>query len=159
MSRIVVSLVATLAIAAALFSQTKSRRSLTAPTYYIAANAEYRHTEQIWLRGASNLPAGTVLVVDVQNYVGEGSQILSVRALPKVGKDGFFEATLAPLEKMQFKHNVVCLVSFFPNFPDQDATVTGTVGRHGEQLGFPKNPQAYVHSGDNVYLGAAIHVE
>jgi hypothetical protein len=100
MSRIVVGLTATLAIAAALFSQTKSHRSLTAPTYYIAARAEYRDSEQIWLRGASNLPAGAVLVVDVQNYVGEGSQILSVRALPRVGKDGFFEATLAPLPKM-----------------------------------------------------------
>jgi hypothetical protein len=60
---------------------------------------------------------------------------------------------------MQFKHNVVCFVSFFPNFSDQHATVTGTVGRHGEHLGLPKNPQAYVHSGENVYLGAAIHVE
>jgi hypothetical protein len=159
MSRIIVGLIATLAIAAAMFSQTKSRHSLTAPTYYIAANAEYRHAEQIWLRGASNLPAGAVLVVDVQDYVGEGSQILSVRALPKVGKDGFFEATLAPLPKMQFKHNIVCLVSFLPNSPDQAATVTGTVGRRGEQLGFPKNPQTYVHSGENVYLGAAIHVE
>jgi len=159
MSRIIVGLVTTLAIAAALSSQTKSHRSLTAPTYYIAADAEYRHAEQIWLRGASNLPAGAVLVVDVQNYVGKGSQILSVRALPKVGKDGLFEATLAPLPKMQFKHSVVCLVSFFPNFPDQDVTVTGTVGRHGERLGFPKNPQAYVHSGDDVYLAAAIHVE
>jgi|GEM_PF-1843600 len=159
MSRIVVGLTATLAIAAALFSQTKSHRSLTAPTYYIAANAEYRHAEQIWLRGASNLPAGAVLVVDVQDYVGEGSQILSVRALPKVRKDGFFEATLAPLPKMQFKHNIVCLVSFFPNSPDQDAVVTGTVGRHGEQLGFPKNPQTNVLSGENVYLGTAMHVD
>jgi hypothetical protein len=50
MSRIVVGLT-TLAIAAALFSQTKSNRSLTAPTYYIAASAEYRDGEQIWLRG------------------------------------------------------------------------------------------------------------
>ena len=158
MSRIVVGLVATLAIAGIVF-QTKPRRSLTAPTYYLAANAEYRHAEQIWLRGASNLPAGAVLVVDVQDYVGEGSQTLSVRALPKVGNDGFFEATLAPLPKMQFKHNIVCLVSFFPNFPDQDATVTGIVGKRGEQLGFPKNPQAYVHSGENVYLRTAIHVD
>jgi hypothetical protein len=114
MSRIVVGLTATLAIAAALFSQTKSHRSLAAPTYYIAANAEYRDAEQIWLRGASNLPSGAVLVVDVQDYVGEGSQILSVRALPKVRKDGFFEATLAPFPKMQFKHNIVCLVNVLP---------------------------------------------
>lgn len=159
MSRIVLGLTATLAIAAALFSQSKSHRSLTAPTYYIAANAEYRHAAEIWLRGASNLPAGAALVVDVQDYVGEGSQILSVRALLKVGKDGFFEASLAPLPKMQFKHNIVCLVSFLPNSPEQDAVVTGAVGRHGEQLGFPKNPQTNVLSGENVYLGTAIYVE
>jgi len=152
-----VGLITALAIAALLFSQTKPPKA--APTYYIAASAEYRHAEQIWLRGTSNLPSGAILVVDVENYSGEGSQILSVRALPKVGKEGFFEATLAPLPKMQFKHNVVCSVSFSPDFPDQDATVIGSVGRHGERLGFPKNPQAHIHSGDNVYLSAAIHVE
>jgi len=159
MSRFVAGLLITLAIAAVVFSQTKPRHNLTAPTYYIAAAAEYRHPGEIWLRGASNLPAGAILVVNVQNYSGEGSQILSVRALPKVGKDGFFEATLAPLPKMQFKRNVVCLVSFFPKIPDQDASVIGEVGRHGEQLGFPKNPQAYIQSGDNVYLSAAVHVD
>lgn len=148
-----------LAIAAALFSQTHSRARLGAPTYYIAANAEYRHSQEIWLRGTSNLPAGAVLVVDVKNYVGEGGQVLSVRALPKVGKDGFFEATLLPLQKQQFKHNVVCLVSFSPDYPDQDTTVTAAVGKHGEQLGFPKNPQANIGSGERVYLMAAVHVE
>ena len=159
MSRIVLTVIATLAIAATLFSQTQSRERLSAPTYYIAANAEYRDSERIRLRGASNLPTGAELVVEVQNYVGEGSQILSVRALPRVGKDGFFEATLAPLPKLQFKHNIVCLVSFFPNDPGQDATVTRIVGKHGEKLGFPKNPQTNIVSGDNVYLSAAIHVE
>ena len=159
MFRIVLTFIAMLTIAAALFSQMQSRGRLSAPTYYIAANAEYRHSESIWLRGASNLPAGAELVVDVQNYVGEGSQVLSVRALPRVGKDGFFEATLAPLPKMQFKHNIVCLVSFFPNDPGQDAGVTRIVGEHGEKLGFPKNPQTNIVSSDNVYLAAAIHVE
>ncbi len=122
MSRIIASLVITLAIAATLSSQSHSRRNLVAPTYYIAANAEYRDSHEIWLRGASNLPAGAVLVVDVQNYVGEGSQILGVRALPRVGKDGFFDATLTPQPKMEFKHNVVCLVSFSPDYPDQSCS-------------------------------------
>jgi hypothetical protein len=159
MSRIVVSLVVTLAIAATLSSQSQSRRNLGAPTYYIAANAEYRHSHEIWLRGASNLPAGAVLVVDVLNYVGEGSQMLGVRALPRVGKDGFFEATLTPQAKMEFRHNVVCLVSFSPDYPDQDAAVKAAVRKHGEQLGFPKNPQANIGSGDRVSLMAAVHVE
>jgi hypothetical protein len=97
--------------------------------------------------------------VDVQNYVGEGSQTLSAMALPRVGKDGFFEATLTPLPKMQFKHNIVCLVSFSPHYPEQDPTVTTTVGKHGEQLGFPKNPQTAIVSGERVYLMLAIHVE
>jgi hypothetical protein len=159
MSRIVVSLVVTLAIAATLPSQNQSRWNLGAPTYYIAANAELRHSHEIWLRGASNLPAGAVLVVDVQDYVGEGSQTLGVRALPRVGKDGFFEATLTPEPKMEFRHNIVCLASFIPDYLDQDAAVKAAVGKHGEQLGFPKNPQAYIGSGERVYLRAAIHVE
>lgn len=159
MFRIVVSLIATLAVAATLFPQAQSKRRLSAPTYFIAANAEYRHSQEIWLRGASNLPAGAILVVDVQNYVGEGNKILGVRALPRVGKDGFFEATLTPQAKMEFKHNIVCLVSFDPNYPDQDALVKSTVGQHGERLGFPKNPQAGIGSGDRVYLMSAVHVE
>jgi hypothetical protein len=159
MSRFILSLVVTLAIAATLSSESHSRRNLGAPTYYIAANAEYRDSHEIWLRGASNLPAGAVLVVDVQNYVGEGSQTLGVRAQPRVGKDGFFEATLTPEPKMEFKHNVVCLVSFSPYYPDQEAAVEAKVGTHGEQLGFPKNPQAIIGSGDRVSLMAAVHVE
>jgi hypothetical protein len=159
MIRIVASLVVILAIAATVFSGTQLRTTLSAPTYYIAANTEYRDSEQIWLRGASNLPAGAVLVVDVYNYVGEGSQTLSVRAQPRVGKDGFFEATLVPLPKMQFKHNIVCSVLFSPDYPEQDTTVTTTVGKHGEQLGFPRNPQTIINSGDRVSLMAAIHVE
>lgn len=99
------------------------------------------------------------LVVDVQDYVGEGGRTLSVRALPRVGKDGFFEVTITPLPKMQFKHNIICLVSFSPNYPEQDTTVAAIVGKHGEQLGFPKNPQTSISSGERVYLVAAIHVE
>ena len=159
MSRIVASLAVSLAIASALFSQTQFRGRFSAPTYYIAANSAYRDSQEIWLRGTSNLPAGAVLIVDVQNYVGEGSQTLSIRAMPRVGKDGFFETTLTPQPKMEFKHNVVCLVSFSPDYPGQNANVTAVVGKHGEQLGFPKNPQANIVSGERVYLIAAVHVE
>lgn len=159
MSRIVVGLTVMLAIAVPLSSQSQSRKNLGAPTYYIAAKAEYRDSHEIWLRGASNFPAGAVLVADVLNYVGEGSQKLGMRALPRVGKDGFFEATLTPQKNMEFKHNIVCLVSFGLDYPDQDASVKLTVGIHGERLGFPKNPQTNIGSGERVYLMAAVHVE
>ena len=159
MCRIVAILVTMFVVAAMLFSQTQPRGGLRAPTYYIAGNAEYRSSDTIWLRGASNLPTGSELVVDVQNYVGEGSESLAARALPRLGEDGFFEATLTPLLKMKFTHNIVCLVSFFPNIPAQNPTVTKAVGKHGEKLGFPKNPQTNIISGENVYLSAAIHVE
>jgi hypothetical protein len=84
---------------------------------------------------------------------------LGVRAQPRVGKDGFFEATVVPLPKMQFKHNIVCIISFSPNYPDQDVSVIRVVGRHGEQLGFPKNPQAVVSSGSRVSLETHLHVD
>ena len=146
-------------IAAVLLSEQQTAPKLSAPTYFIAAKAEYRDSEEIWLRGTSNLPPGAILIVDVQNYVGENSKVLSKRSLPRVGKDGLFEATLVPLPKTQFKHNIVCIVSFSPDYPGQDASVVTAVGKKGERLGFPTNPQTEINSGERVSLRADVHVD
>jgi hypothetical protein len=158
-TRIVISLVFSSLMATALVSKPQPPAKLNAPTYFIAARAEYRDSEKVWLRGASNLPVGAILIVDVQDYVGENSRILSVRSQPRVGKDGLFEANLIPLPKTQFQHNIVCLVSFSPSYPDQDAAVIKIVGKNGEKLGFPANPQTEIGSGDRVSLIADVHVD
>ena len=63
--------------ATVLLSQSQAPAKLSAPTYYIAASAELRGPEEILVKGASNLPAGTVLFVNVSDFVGQGSKILS----------------------------------------------------------------------------------
>jgi len=136
--------------------QTLSR--LSAPTYYIAASAEYRAPDEILVRGASNLPAGAILFANAYDFIGEGSKALSGESLPKVGKDGFFEVRLKPSPGSRFKHNLVCDIGFMTDFPSQDASVLKTVGKHGEQLGFPINPQARVGSSEHYSLEDTIHV-
>ncbi|HTA59039.1 MAG TPA: hypothetical protein VK805_12825 [Candidatus Baltobacteraceae bacterium] len=136
--------------------QTSSR--LSAPTYYIAASAEYRAPDEILVKGASNLPAGAMLFVNIYDFIGEGSKSLSADSFPKVGQDGFFEVRLKPNPGNRFKHNLVCDIGFMTDFPSQDAAVLKAVGKHGENLGFPINPQAQVGSGERYSLRNPMHV-
>ncbi len=94
----------------------------------------------------------------MQNYIGQGSHQLGARALIKVSKNGLFEATINSLPGMQFSPNIVCIVSFRPDYPPQPMSVLRVVGRHGERLGFPSNPQATWGSGGWISLETDVHV-
>src|SRR5215467_9103851 len=76
---------------------------LTAPTFYIAASAELRDTDHIYVRGASNLPAGARLGINISDFVGEGSSTLNQEIDVAIGKDGFFEATISPKPSVKFR--------------------------------------------------------
>jgi hypothetical protein len=141
-----------------LASEAQSPKRRGAPTFYVAAKAEYETPNEMHVTGASNLPPGAQLYVDINDFIGEGSAILSERAEPTVGNDGFFSATLKPSAGKQFKHNVVCDIGFVPNDPHQPESVLRVVGKRGEGLGFPQNPQAYVNSGERHYLLDLVHV-
>lgn len=137
--------------------QTSSPR-LTAPTFYIAASAEYGGSNWIYLRGASNLPSGAHLLINMSNYVGEGSSILSQDTRATVDRSGFFEATILPKAGAEFRHNLACQILFMPTFPDQERSVFRAVGKDGSKLWlFGRNPQAKVISG-GYYLEELIHV-
>src|SRR5579863_8007883 len=118
---------------------------LSAPTYYIAARAEYNLPDALYVVGASNLPSGARLDLNVYRYIGQGSNEINEPASVVVGADGFFEATLHPAKGSQFQHNLVCDIVFFPAAADTDPTqppsVLQVVGKRGAKLGFPKNPQ------------------
>jgi hypothetical protein len=75
-----------------------------------------------------------------------------------VGKGGFFEVRLKPNTGSRFKHNLVCDIGFMTDFPSQDEAVLEMIGLHGEQLGFPANPQARAGSGERYSLEDTIHV-
>jgi hypothetical protein len=136
------------------------RGSLTprAPTIYIVAKASYDGSPStVRIRGATNLPPFSVLLINVYDSIGQGSQTLSNESRAAVSVEGFFETTVIATSGQKFRHNMVCNVVFMPQFPSQKNSVLGVVGSHGEHLGFPRNPQAEQHSGE-YYLTELIHV-
>jgi len=136
------------------------RTRLSAPTFYIAARGTYDgRPDELDVVGASNLPVGARLYLNVYRYIGEGGKAINESASAVVGKRGFFEATLHPTKGNQFQHNLVCDIMFATRTePPQPFSVLEVVGNHGEHLGFPKNPQVEVMSGENFTLIERIHV-
>ncbi len=133
---------------------------LSAPTYYIAARAAYDgRPDALYVVGASNLPSGARLHLIVYRYIGEGGNAINEGASAVVDEDGFFEVNLHPAKGSQFQHNLVCDIVFATvTDPPQPPSVLQVVGKHGEKLGFPKNPQVEVLSGDRFLLVDRIHV-
>lgn len=133
---------------------------LWAPTYYIAAKVTYDgDPNELRVAGTSNLPEGASLSLYISRYMGEGSYAINERAGAVVDKKGFFETTLHPTKGNKFQHNLVCDISFATHTdPPQPPSVLRVVGTHGEQLGFPKNPQVGVMSGENFVLNDLVYV-
>jgi len=135
-------------------------RPLAAPTYYIAAKASFDSgSQKIGIAGTTNLPVGALLMVNIADYIGEGSHTFNDPATAAVGKDGFFFMSVSPKKGMSFHRNLICDIGFMANYPQQPATVIREVGRKGERLGFAKNPQSGVLSGENHYLSTVTVVE
>jgi hypothetical protein len=129
-----------------------------APTVYIVGKADYDGDPfKVHLRGATNLPPKSLLLINVYDSIGEGSRHLSAKTVAPVSADGFFEATLATAPGEKFRHNMVCNILFMPKYPSQEASVLAIVGSEGENLGFPRNPQTEQHS-EEYYLSELIHV-
>jgi hypothetical protein len=133
---------------------------LWAPTYYIAAKATYDgRPDELYVVGVSNLPYGARLYLNVYHYIGENGDAINESASTIVGKGGFFEANLHPTKGNQFQHNLVCDIVFATfTDPPQPPSVLQVVGKHGEHLGFPKNPQVEALSGERFTLIDRIHV-
>jgi hypothetical protein len=129
-----------------------------APTIYIVAKSEFDgDPSKIFLRGVTNLPPKSLLEIKIYDFIGQGSRVLNVDTTVQVSTDGFFESSVAASPGQKFRHNLVCDVIFIPQIPNQDASVVGLVGKRGESLGFPKNPQVEQNSG-GYYLIERIHV-
>jgi len=135
------------------------RPELSAPTYYIAARATYRgNPQELLVEGASNLPPGAVLYLNVYDSMQGGHQ-LNRQESAILGADGFFRVTAQAAEAYKFRHDIVCLLAFvIGSDPPQPPSVVRAVGSHGERLDFPRNPQAGVLSGENYYLRDYVHV-
>jgi len=132
--------------------------------YYITTKAMLIDPEVVSIFGASNLPPGSVLLVYIYDYIGEGSKVFNEETRVRMGEDGLFKVTIQPKEGLKFfgpalnailrgelvrpkdasdfGRSMVCSVSFSPNYPPQPESVIKVVGDAGENLGSnATNPQ------------------
>lgn len=158
--RFCVLLLLSLGLLVGVTSTVSAQIRLSAPTYYIAAKGRYDgRPDELHVVGASNLPVGARLYLNVYRYIGEGGDAINESASTIVGKSGFFEANLHPTKGNQFQHNLVCDIVFASVAdPPQPPSVLRVVGKHGEHLGFPRNPQVEAMSGENFTIMDRIHI-
>lgn len=135
------------------------KQNLIAPTYYLAINSSGCQFDEITVKGASNLPPESVIELRVADFVGDfGWRYYSPEVNVSIKRQGYFEATIHPASGMTFKPNLVVTAAFSPATYHQPKNVLAIVGRRGQNLGFPQNPQAGKLSGDYSYLFAIARV-
>jgi hypothetical protein len=118
--------------------------------FYIAVGyAKLQSPLDVYLFGVTNLPEGSALDVGIENYVGEGSTIVSKDIVMKVGSDHLFHADVIPKEGLEFKNNMICNIIFA--YRPQDLAILNITGRHGERLGDPaRSSQVMTVSGGQI---------
>jgi len=102
--------------------------------YYIATKVMLATPQVVTVFGASNLPPGSVLVVHISDYIGEGSRLFNDETRVVVGEDGLFKAEIWVKKGLKFRTNMVCDVVFGPGDPPQPDGVIKVVGANGENL-------------------------
>jgi len=138
--KILFTVIACLSLALAVLAkalrttQQAPERSLSAPTYYIAAEVYDCEPDPNYIdfRGASNLPSGAVvgaLVIDLAE-----AKAYSEYAYVPVNGAGFFAGRIEPKQGMRFHHGLVLQVFFAPFRPKQAESVLRIIGKKGERL-------------------------
>jgi hypothetical protein len=121
--------------------------------FFIAiGHARLQSPDEAYIFGATNLPSGSVLRVECDDSIGEGSHVVSRDTTVTVAESGLFHVSVAPKQSQEFKNNMICSVAFL-SF-DQPAAVLKITGRRGERLGdLDTNSQIGTNSGGQ-YLEA-----
>src|SRR5437588_9270539 len=145
--------------ACALCHAADTNKVRPAPTYYLAAQASCWDVDEIDVKGASNLPPGSVIGVQVAEFYEDAWKDYSNVVFTELGTNGFFTAVVHPLSKLTFRRNVVAEIFFGPVYHAQPPHVLAVVGRKGENLDELVNPQTGKVSGENFYLSAIARVE
>jgi hypothetical protein len=127
--------------------------------YYIVASARLTAPDSVYVLGASNLPAGSVLTIYIYNFIGEGSQMFGGRdRAAVVGSRGLFSVELRPKPGLAFRSNLLCDVVFEADPHDEPSAIIRAVGRRGERLGtLGTNPEVELNSGGQ-YLDELVAV-
>jgi len=129
--------------------------ALPAPTFYLVVGESKCWSDEIEVRGASNLPSGAISVLQLANFDHDGWTEYGKEVYATLGEDGYFTAKIPLKQDPALPHNLIIVAEFRPIFyPNrhQPANVLKVVGNHGENLDDLHNPQASGFSGFNTML-------
>ncbi len=115
-------------------------KKLNAPGYYIAVYATRDYEGVISVRGASNLPVGAKIALEVEGAVPVNSRGLPVPTCVAVDQKGLFLAELQVAKDVYQKKGLILDAFFVTNQCAQDPEVIRVVGHHGELLGNDDRP-------------------
>ena len=121
-------------------------------TTYIAFSARLDTSAakaSIAVNGVTNLPPGSVLLIEIDDYRGYRSTIFNENTAVAVSSDGRFAVSVLPKSGLSMRANLQCSVAFLPNL-NQPANVKNKFGKRGENL---TGPQTAINSG-GTYLDA-----
>jgi hypothetical protein len=130
-------LIAAMLVSGASAGQCQSRKSLTAPTYYLAIKGSLESSDAIRVRGATNLPPGAEIWVGIGQFVGDfGLQPYTDGGCATVRENGLFELELHPISGMKFRRSLIAVAGFCVNGGcKQPKNVLAIVGKKGQHLG------------------------
>ena len=115
-------------------------KRLNAPGYYIAVDATRDYEGVIAVRGASNLPVGAKIALEVEGAVPVNSRGLPIPTCVAVDQRGLFRAELQITKEAYQKKDLIVDAIFLTNQCVQDQEVIRVVGHHGELLGNDGRP-------------------
>lgn len=102
----------------------RARTSLSAPTYYIAVSARPQDAQHVRFEGASNVPPGAKISVNVAKFSGYGWTRYSADSCISVNDEGLFAGQLTQKPGLEFppSGDLVVAATFQTNLCRPQAT-------------------------------------
>jgi hypothetical protein len=126
-----------------------SARTLSAPTYYVAAEVVgcEQEANRIEFRGATNLPHGALITAVVSDFDSDAWKDYSDEVHAPVSEQGFFAGDIEPKKGIRFHRNLLLRVCFAPFRPHQPEGVLKLIGKNGQKLQEVANTRIEVSKG------------
>jgi hypothetical protein len=160
--RAICALSAVVLVAAVGLSGQAPARRPPAPTFYLVIDARTCEPDSIKISGASNLPAGALIGLEISDFNEDAWKDYSDTVYISLKEDGLFEKILHPKPGQKFRRNLLAQAYFSPVYVPphmtQPPNVLKMVGTKGQYLGGFENPQAGQISGNNHYLSTIARV-
>jgi hypothetical protein len=117
-------------------ARAQDAQRLPAPTYYIALYAQIDYGDTIRVKGASNLPPGASVALDVVSTNDDGWTEYSKTVCVATSEEGLFNQEITISTGLPHRNNLFVRATFLTNsWCKQNAHVLQVVGNHGEFLG------------------------